>query len=163
MELNNLDLKYVISILDRLREEIVKSASANRNGLKQHDVETLRSQITFLISAKDHIQAQPEVLCPKSHPRGYVIDDAQEDEDIENEGLEQIYDLLGALRFDLVNGDSARDFSNLTGTDEKMFDEIMVKIQNHLENHLVPMGDINFPESSPKAPDVKKGRVRVNK
>lgn len=166
--LANIDVRGLVSRLDRMRKEMVHAQSADlANGLLQPDKDRLVDYIGDYKRYLDYVMQVPIPDSPEAHGvfRLAVPDDSDipAADSIENEDLTQILFQCDAYRIEMVGSQSARLVQGFIQTPEgspgdrqRFLDGIL-----RIENMVIYVGETqpsDRPESTPKAMPAKPGR-----
>lgn len=159
----NHDVGGVISRLDRIQVEVQKCVSSTVSEYNQFDIVRLRTFTANLRGFIAWVDDEPQLDLPESHPREIQLPSEPEINQTENEEVNMLASLISLARYEMVNSQSSRKPCGLVSFDRIRFLAVVTKIENFLDNYIVPLTPLDLPESSPQAEMVAPGRTGTGK
>jgi hypothetical protein len=149
--------------MDRARFEVLKSASANVDDIRQADRGRIDAYLDEAQSYADYVAAEPQQDYPESYPDVYevaykVTDDMTK---IENLGIRDLDRLFRVAIVEMSNSQSARYPSGFKEQDKARFDEYVQRIRDLLTKHLDKVNPLDLPESNPSESSITDGNLGI--
>jgi hypothetical protein len=126
----NMDISGLCNRIRKFIEEGIKSASANVEGVSEHDVLRLKSYLNSAIVYKDWFCAQPILDCVETHPleMDVLVHDLEAIDAIENESVKDYCRIMWIAQREILDSQSSRLATNLISHDKLRFESFMEKI-----------------------------------
>jgi len=148
----NHDVAAICNRVTRFVTELYKSVSSGVSLVNQFDQERWGRYLDATDIYITHIQAQPQLDLPESHPRMIEIN-CLSDEDIlavENESIKDALYYFKLAQVELMNSQSGRLAAGLISFDEKRCRALIEKSRRLLEDYVKQVTPLDLPESSPQ-------------
>ena len=163
METYNHDISGYCCRTNRFMVDLSRSVSAGVVSTNEFDQARWASYLDALDSYLDHVQSEPNLDLPESHPRLIQIN-CMSDEDVMKLDNDAIRDCLYYLKLSMIemcNSQSSRTPSKLISFDESRCRALIQKARNLLNNYVQVIQPIDVPESHPRDPQVVAGKQGV--
>ena len=157
----NHDILGIVTRLDRFVVELIKSASSGVSAMSTFDQARLEAYLNNINKYLAHVEAQPQLDLPESHPTQYSVPALIPQTLVENPDVADIVRLLNLARVELTDSQSARIASGLIAPDSSRFKAIIGKVEKFLKDFIQAQGPLDLPESSPMIPLSGPGRTGV--
>lgn len=160
----NMDISGLCSRMRKFIEEGLKCASANVEGVSEHDVVRLKSYLESAVVYKDWFCAQPELDCVETHPleMDVVIHELSDIDAIENESVKDYCRIMWISQRELLDSQSSRLATNLISHDKLRFESFMEKVSKLISDYIEKILPLDLPESSPYKIGVDPGLTGIN-
>lgn len=155
----NHDIYGLVRRIDRFREEFSHAVSAGVHHFQAADLERFKTYLSALNTYMDHVQSEPQLDLPESHPKPVQVEPAPEMPAISNESISDLQYLIELCRTELVNSQSSRMPCRLIDFDEKRFRAVIQKMQRFITDYVETVLPLDLPESSPKSELAPHGRL----
>ena len=165
LQTNNLDIRSMVSRMDRFIKEVIACQSGNGNAVMIHDLNRLKSYLAACVAIKAHYEAEPILDLPEWHPTVLDIDlvDMTLIDAIENEALKDWARLMHIGAFELANSQSSRQSTSFIGHDSARINAIFGKLNNYITNYIETILPEDLPETTPSFASVKPGATGISK
>ena len=157
----NHDIVGLINRHYRIMEELHKSQSSNKAGMKGADQLRLIQYIKELRSQISWVQAQPELDLPESHPHQFDLEEIPVLSRVDNEAVNDLIRMLNLSCYELLHSASARDSARLNSYDLERCSKVIDKCESYLMDHIQPSTPGDYPESMPRDAMSGAGRTGV--
>lgn len=158
---NNSDVVGLYNRIQRFIEELYKSVSSQTSQVNEFDQARLATYLNAVDTYHNWVIGQPHLDLPETSPKVYVLEDAVEVEDTENENVNDLIRMLILARDELINSQSARDPSQLNEFDSARLRSLIEKARQFLQTYIQVATPLDLPESSPQEPSSGSGRTGV--
>lgn len=161
MKVYNHDIANLVRRMRRFREELIKSVSSGTSEYSEHDLARLNSYLEAIRRFKNWMMTQPVLDLPETSPQELELEEFSLDQNVENDDVAMLKKLFALSEEELVNSQSARRSTSLISHDSIRFDSYVQKMQDFVDNFIVPVSPLDLPESSPSTVMTGQGRKGV--
>lgn len=160
-EISNMDIVYATKLIVDFHYQVAKASAADQtDGFPvAADMTRLEDRIDDLSVKLEFLSQTPHLDMPESHGRAlFPVPMFEEVSDPSNRDIQRIMHFLEAMHREMVFGQSARMTNGISEHDATRNVSYIDNLHGLVENYIKPRTPNDFPEVSPKAPQVGPGR-----
>lgn len=158
----NKDVLFLVDMLDRYIVEVNRSQSSGVSGMLPFDITRIRSYTGAITSFHDWANSVPVGDYPETHPRQFPLEPRPETTNVESESVNMIGREFEAMRWELINSQSARLANTLMVHDSQRLRTYVARVESFLTDYVETQTPIDLPESSPEEKMAPAGFHGVN-
>lgn len=157
----NKDVLFLTDMLDRYMVEVNKSQSSGVSGMLPFDVERARTYLAAITSFHEWSNSQPIGDYPETHPRQFPLEPKPDTTNVDSESVNMIVREFEAMRWELINSQSARLANTLMVHDSQRLTTYVTRVGSFLTEYVEKISPIDLPESSPETAMTGPGNLGV--
>jgi hypothetical protein len=154
--IQNLDVLDLINRIDRYMLEMSRCASATRTETSVHDIKRAADLLSNLRDRFHLYDGPPELDLPKYHPKPIGVPVPPEPLIVENPDVQQLINILSALRIEVSFCDSAERASGFSRADAGRVGPVLDKIEM-LIAAITANPEIDTPDVDKQEPSINPG------
>jgi len=157
----NMDVASLCRRLDRIVVEITHSNSAPLTTTWEADLLRLRKYLQSVQSYADLAAKKPQEDWSKSGSAQLPLPTPPGVPPMENDDMWDLAQKVDSIRFEIANSNSSRAPSGIEEPDKIRFDSYIAACVKFIDDHVVKLKPMDFPESAPSIPIPVQGALGV--
>jgi hypothetical protein len=163
IQTNNHDVAGLVRRLDRALVEVTKSQSTNISGTLPFDITRLQAIIASARSYRAWMSAEPFLDSPATTPLFIEVPCFGVVVAMDNDSAWDVAQLLDTAILELQSADSGRISNGFpVAKDGERFDAFIMRIEKLLQNFMMKVEPMDYPESSPRASSTGQGNTGLS-
>ena len=161
LQVYNSDIVHLWQLMNRFKEEVVKSQSASHGDTLPSDLVRWHSYLDSLDTLRSWVLSQPLLDTPETHPTLINLPEEYVAPQIENESCNALAKMLTTGMGELANSQSARLGTGLNRHDSARQESYVLKMRSFLTDYVENVEPLDLPESTPRVDQVPAGKTGV--